>query len=295
MKRPSSIPLDRLAARLLLAWLAAVLPLASVAQDSPAAVPAPASQASTSNTDDSEEAEEDAPAEATGNPTGSTNAPAVSTNGPAGTNGPSRRSTRRSSRRTPERSGMSNWRPSSRSSSSSKGPSTNGPAMTDYAYFQVVNDRNIFNPSRVPNRPDRPRSTEERRQPKVESISLVGTLRYDKGVLAFFDGSSPDFKKALKQGDSISTHRILSVTDTTVRLVVKDAPIDLKVGSQLRREDEGPWSLAQGTTTSGSSASTSSTSSSSPSASSTESSSSSSPSNDILKRLMERRAKENSK
>lgn len=263
---------------------------------------ADAAVASPEANDASEEGEgEEEPAVA---PAAGTNgAPSIvvpgSTNAP-GTNAPARRSSRRSSRR-PERSGISDWRPSSRSSSGASA-STNGPSKSEYAYFQLVNDRNIFNPARVPNRPDRPRSTETRRTPKVESLSLVGTLRYEKGIFAFFDGTSSEFRKALKPGDTVGGHRILSVTDSTVRLVVKDAAVDLKVGSQLRREDEGDWTLASGVTlgpSSGGSSSSGSTPSSSASSnsSSTPSTASASGSSgggaeDILRRLRERRAQE---
>lgn len=306
-------------------WLAAVLAMAvtlsTLGQEAAPAAPTPeavaaAAAAAVAAAQDAEEgSEEEGPAEdeaaaasTNGAPSvsvpGSTNAP---TNSVSWTNAPARRTSRRSSRR-PERSGISDWRPSSRSSSSSgKAAATNGPASTDYAYFQPVNDRNIFNPARVPNRPDRPRPTETRRTPKVESLSLVGTLRYEKGIFAFFDGTSSEFRKALKEGDAVGGHRILSVTDSTVRLVVQDRAVDLKVGNQLRREDEGEWTLASGVTlgassASGGSGSTSSSSSSgntaSASANSSNASSSSSSGSsgggaeEILRRLRERRAQE---
>ena len=308
------------------AWIAAALALAvtvsALGQEAAPAAPAPeavaaaAAAAAVAAAQDAEEgSEEDGPAEdepaaasTNGAPTmsvtGSTNAP---THSVSGTNAPARRTSRRSSRR-PERSGISDWRPSSRSSStSSKAAATNGPASSDYAYFQLVNDRNIFNPARVPNRPDRPKSTETRRTPKVESLSLVGTLRYEKGIFAFFDGTRSEFRKALKEGDTVGGHRILSVTDSTVRLVVQDRAVDLKVGNQLRREDEGEWTLASGVTLGASSSSGGSGSSNSPSSSSNTASASSQSSNassssssgssgggaeEILRRLRERRAQE---
>jgi len=259
----TSLPTESFRVRLLairaaISLLAGALALQGFAQDvgAPAAaseVPRTpgAAQPEPDDTDEPEGSDEDDGGSTNGAPSltvpGSTNA--AGTNAP-GTNAPARRSSRRSSRRSPERAGIADWRPSSRpgSSSSPQASSTNGPASSDYAFFQVVNDRNIFNSSRVPNRPDRPRSTEARRTPNVESVSLVGTLRYEKGVLAFFDGTSPDFKKALKPGDTVAGHRIVSVTDSTVRLVVQDGAVDLKVGNQLRREDEGDWKLADGVT-----------------------------------------------
>ena len=311
----TSLPAESFRARLLairaaIGLLAGALALQGFAQDVGAQAAANESpriavsaQPEPDDTDEPESSDEDDGGSTNGVPVltvpGSTNAPG--TNAP-GTNAPARRSSRRSSRRSPERTGIADWRPSSRSGASSpKAASTNGPASSDYAFFQVVNDRNIFNSSRVPNRPDRPRSTEARRTPKVESVSLVGTLRYEKGVLAFFDGTSSDYRKALKPGDAVAGHRIVSVTDSTVRLVVRDGAVDLKVGNQLRREDEGDWKLADGVTLGASSSTgvaTPSSSSASTNASSTTSSAASSGSSgggaeEILRRLRERRAQEN--
>jgi len=293
---------------LLPALIAGLLGLAAVAQETPSTTATNTAATTVTNTpsttdtetDEGEDTDPDEPA-----PAGGTNAPAGSStnvtqsaSSDGSTTAPARR-TRRSGRssRGAERSGLRDWRPSS-GASSTNSAATNGPAQTDYAFFKSVNDRNIFIPARVPNRPDSPRSSEPRRQPKVESVSLVGTLRYERGSVAFFDGSSPEFRKPLKPGDSIAGHQIVSVTDSLVRLVAKDQPVDLKVGSQLRREDDGPWTLAAGTssTSSSSSFSTSSTSTASSSSDSTSSTSSSSGgADDILKRLRERRAQESQK
>ena len=120
---------------------------------------------------------------------GGTNSPSGSTNFRSGPP-PSRREGR--SRDRGER-GTRDWRSSFGSASRSKSGGTNSAPeipKTDYAYFKVVNDRNIFNPGRQPNRPDRPVSREVKRTPKVDAFSLVGTLRSEKGDMAFFDGST---------------------------------------------------------------------------------------------------------
>ncbi len=72
--------------------------------------------------------------------------------------------------------GTRDWRTSFGSAGRTKDGSTNkAPEIpkTDYAYFKVVNDRNIFNPARQPNRPDRPSSREVKKAPKVDAFSLV--------------------------------------------------------------------------------------------------------------------------
>ena len=226
---------------------------------------------------------------------GGTNSPAGSTNSPSGP-----LSSRREGR-SRER-GTRDWRSSFGSASRSKSGGTNAAPeipKTDYAYFKVVNDRNIFNPARQPNRPDRPASREVKRTPKVDAFSLVGTLRYEKGDMAFFDGSSPDYRKAHKAGDTIAGYKVLSITDAAVRIEAQGKVTELKIGSQMRREDEGEWVFAEGPYaggsggSSGSGGSTSSGSGESSTASaSTGSSSGGGGADEILKRLLQKREQE---
>jgi hypothetical protein len=215
------------------------------------------------------------------------------------TNGSSTSSRREG--RSRERSSR-DWRTSFGSAGRNKDGSTNkAPEIpkTDYAYFKVVNDRNIFNPARQPNRPDRPASREVKKVPKVDAFSLVGTLRYEKGDMAFFDGSNSDYRKAYKAGDSIAGFKVLSVSDAAVRIEAKGKVNELKIGSQMRREDEGEWEFASGPyaggiTSSGGSGSGDSASSSGSSGASTASSGSGSggSADEILKRLLQKREQE---
>lgn len=241
---------------------------------------------------------------------GSTNAPAAE-----GEDRGSRRerSSGRSRERTPR-----DWRSSfpSRGSKDARGSSqtnSTGPASTEYAFFQVINNRNIFNPARQPNVPDRPKA-DPKRPPKVDSFSLVGTMQSGKGTMAFFDGSSGDFRKAHKVGGEIAGYRIVSVTVSAVKLESKGKIVELAIGSQMRREDEGDWNLASGPYTgsgrgeeSGSAGSgRSSTGGSDPegsaaattttaAASSSSSGSGGGSADEVLKRLLQRREQENNK
>jgi hypothetical protein len=226
---------------------------------------------------------------------GSNGAPASvsQTNGSSATSRREGRSRERSSR---------DWRSSFGSAGRNKDGSTNkAPEIpkTDYAYFKVVNDRNIFNPARQPNRPDRPASREVKKVPKVDAFSLVGTLRYEKGDLAFFDGSNSDYRKAHKAGEVIAGFKVLSISDAAVRIEAKGKITELKIGSQMRREDEGEWEFAigpyaGGITSSGGSGSGDSSSSSGSSGASTASSGSGSggSADEILKRLLQKREQE---
>lgn len=105
--------------------------------------------------------------------------------------------------------------------------------------YRVIGDRNIFNPNRSARRD---RSTEER-APRVDTITLVGTMDYDKGLFAFFDGSDAAYRKALHVGEAIEQFKVTQIAANTVGLERDSKPLTLRIGQQLRRPDGGDWSL----------------------------------------------------
>lgn len=169
--------------------------------------------------------------------------------------------------------------------------STNAPAKLppapDYSTFRIVSERNIFNASRS----GQSRRTERRRPNRVDSFGLVGILEYDKGRFAFFDGTSPEYRKAVRAKGSIAGYTVLEIAPDRVKLASGTNDVkELKVGMQMRREDEGEWILGE---YSGSYASEGSSSTSSPAGTSESSRASSSPEmDDIVKRLMQQRERE---
>jgi hypothetical protein len=152
-----------------------------------------------------------------------------------------------------------------------------GPASLDYAAFKVVADRNIFNPNRYPRSGPGPRIAPR------EYLTLVGTMSYEKGSFAFFSGTD---SKALKLADSIVGFKVTNITPNTVKLVSGTNELELRVGMQLTRDEDGPWvaSSAPVTLSATQSITSSSTSAIDPP--------SNGPESDIIKRMMERRAKE---
>lgn len=191
---------------------------------------------------------------------------------------------------------------------------TNAPAADDFDAFRVIAERNIFNPGRTARRSN-PRS--EGPSVKVDSFALVGTMSYEKGCFAFFDGNSADFRKVLQTGGVIAGYSVKEITPTGVILAEGDKTIELKVNSQLRREDDGEWQVSahvgsyKSSDSSGSSSRRTEGSSrgrsgsrgesrsadrdaTNPSPSPSEPAASSSPddANEVLKRLMEQREKE---
>jgi hypothetical protein len=118
---------------------------------------------------------------------------------------------------------------------------TNRPALRDFSSFQMIGEGNIFNPNRRPR--FRPARTP---RPVVESFSLVGTMSYDANVLAFFDGTgSPNYNKVVKAGvpNSIAGFQVSEIGPSSVKLRTPTNEFELKVGMQMRRGDDGKWTL----------------------------------------------------
>jgi hypothetical protein len=113
------------------------------------------------------------------------------------------------------------------------------PVDPKFDTFRVVLDRNIFNPNRAP----RGRSVPEEKPPRVDEIFLVGTMQSDTGLLAFFDSADAEFRKNLREGDSIAGFKLQRIAAEGVELLRDDQPIALKVSQQLRRPEGGEWTV----------------------------------------------------
>ena len=172
---------------------------------------------------------------------------------------------------------------SERAGSTSDG--TNGPTgKIDFATFKLIGERNIFSPSRTSRSP----ASEPRRQPKIDSFSLVGTMSYEKGDFAFFDGSGSDYKKALKADDSIAGYKVVEVAADEVTLEREGKTLKMRMGSQMRREDDGAWELKNNAR----SESAVAASSADGTTSSGDSSGDSGGADDVLQRLLKKREQE---
>ena len=176
------------------------------------------------------------------------------------------------------------------------------PNPVSFDAFRLVIDRNIFDPNRVPRRPGFRRTN----APAADSFSLVGTMSYGKGTFAVFDGSSAEYRKVLKTSGKIADYKLTEITDRRVKLASGTNIVEMTVGTQLRREEEGAWTfVAQAGSYSSGGGPDRSGGPGGPGrrpggfgdfggnqASSGSSAGTGTPDPDVLKRLMERRAKE---
>jgi hypothetical protein len=178
---------------------------------------------------------------------------------------------------------------------SSTAVSTNTNTGTGYSAFKIIADRNIFSA----NRSGRVSSRGSTRKPtKVDTFTLVGTVDYSKGLFAIFDGSSSSFRKTLKLGDAFGDFKITDIDLEHVTIAnTNGAETVLRVGSQMRRVDNGEWERGSGSTSQVSKATESSGDKADAAlvednSNNTEDSAPSAGTDEVLKRLMQKRKAE---
>jgi hypothetical protein len=172
---------------------------------------------------------------------------------------------------------------------------SNAPPGVNYSAFKLITERNIFNPRR---RAQNVRAVE---QPAatVDSFTLVGTMSYEKGPFAFFEGSDAGLRKVAKVSDAIAGYKVTDIAYNSVKLVAETNEVQLAVGMQMRREDNGPWQVvnAREYAPAGAGKGTNSTASVTASGDDPPSSASAPAGADdpVMRRLMQRREQENNR
>jgi hypothetical protein len=171
---------------------------------------------------------------------------------------------------------------------------TNSRTRLDYSAFSIIAERNIFNPNRYYVRP----GEGPRPKPKVtEFLALTGTLSYEKGTFAVFDGTRSEYQKVVKPSEAIAGYTVLDIEPNCVKLTSGTNHVKLDVGTQMRRDDEGDWTLAglaeaYASASASASVSSSVSSSATPAPSAAPATASSGEESDVVKRMMQRRDKE---
>ena len=165
-------------------------------------------------------------------------------------------------------------------------------APPDYSTFSsFIATRNIFNPDRYPVRGNS--STHHHHTPTgAPFIALVGTMNYQKGMFAFFNGNPAENRKVLQNNEQIAGYTVKEITPGGVVMTSSASnTVRLSIGAQLR-QDGTNWELvassdAQAAPPDTSASPTEDTSTPAPTAPDPNSAP-----NDIIKRLMEKRAQE---
>ncbi|MCL4178093.1 MAG: hypothetical protein KJ072_10190 [Verrucomicrobia bacterium] len=166
---------------------------------------------------------------------------------------------------------------------------TANPPETNFSRFRLIAERNIFNPNRS-GRTAPPVTRSSSRPAQLDSFTLVGTLGDGQHWVAFFDGTRSELRGRLQLEDTIGDYTVSEISSSGVILRQDTNTVPLRVGMQLRRENEGPWHLADR------SESTRTGDRSSPAESSSRTSSTSastaSVDDEVLRRLMQQRERE---
>lgn len=157
-----------------------------------------------------------------------------------------------------------------------------GPSSLDYSAFRVVADKNIFDPNR------RQHSDSGPPPQRSDFFTLVGTMSYEKGAFAFFDGTRSDYRKAVRPEEAIAGYKVIEITPDAVKLAHNTNVMQLAVGNQMRRRDDGSWQQVDASAAAYAASSSSSPQTSAPSNDTPPTG----PDSDVLKRLMLRREKE---
>jgi hypothetical protein len=165
---------------------------------------------------------------------------------------------------------------------------TNAPAATNYSAFQIIVERNIFDPNRYAHASHSHGRSISRSAPY---FALVGTLSSRNGMLAFFDGNDSDYRKVLSPDGVIAGYKVVEITLRGAKLEAAGKPVEMKVGAQMRQEGKGEWQLAEpgelpAATTGNETPATNETPAAGPA------SGSGSEPNDVLKKLMQQREQE---
>ena len=127
--------------------------------------------------------------------------------------------------------------------------SNSASGATDFAAFsRFITERNIFDPNRVPrSSPNRPSSYHPKATRSAPAFTLVGTMHYQKGMFAFFDGNNSDLRKVLHELDSNSiagyTVGEITLTGATLHMADPKQTVQLKIGDMMRQEGNA-WQMA---------------------------------------------------
>jgi hypothetical protein len=168
---------------------------------------------------------------------------------------------------------------------------TNAPAATnaaDYPSFQIIMERNIFDPNRYAHTSHRHGRATSKSAP---SFSLVGTMNHRNGMIAFFDGNDPDYRKVLSPDGVIAGYKVVEITQRGVKLEAAGKPVEMKVGAQMRQEGKDGWQLVGSGELPVATATNEAPAKDEMPATRTAPSSAGEP-NDVLKKLMQQREKE---
>ena len=104
-----------------------------------------------------------------------------------------------------------------------------------YDAYKLVRTRNIFDPNRKAVRIEASRSNTPSR-PRASSFTLTGTMVREGRSLAFFSGSRSEFSKVISAGDSVANYKITAIQPSQVELEHEGKKMTLAIGKPFQIE-----------------------------------------------------------
>ena len=125
-----------------------------------------------------------------------------------------------------------------------------------YDAYKIVRTRNIFDPNRKVVRETPPARASTPSRPRSSTFTLTGTMVREGRSLAFFSGSRTDFSKVISVGDSVANFKITAIEPAQVELEHEGKKVTLAIGKPFQIEGkpgdpepvDEPAASADGTT-----------------------------------------------
>ena len=168
-----------------------------------------------------------------------------------------------------------------------------------YDAYKLVRTRNIFDPNRKAVRIEAPRPSGPTR-PRSSTFTLTGTMVREGRSLAFFSGSRSEFSKVISVGDSVANFKIIAIEPSQVELEHEGKKMTLAIGKPFQIEGkpgdpEPPEESTPPSDGSGAPPGPDGAAAPPPSTPTAPAPSTGNSKDEILRRMMERRAKEMNK
>lgn len=119
---------------------------------------------------------------------------------------------------------------------SSKSPAPSLPTTPSAGYdaFRYVRGRNIFDPNRRGLRLETPGgTTTASSSPRGRSLALTGTMVTEGKALAFFGGSAAEGSRVIAAGSTVAGYTVTAIAATQVSLEREGKTIALNIGRQM--------------------------------------------------------------
>ena len=104
-----------------------------------------------------------------------------------------------------------------------------------YDAYKLVRTRNIFDPNRKAVREAPPQNAPAPRS-RASTFTLTGTMVREGRSLAFFSGSRAEFSKVIPVGDSVAKYKITAIAPAQVELEHDGKKLTLEIGKPFQIE-----------------------------------------------------------